>query len=321
MQLDSTFASSLGFDVHSNYAAYKDRLPAALLQLQATGVNKGWLRDNNPRGAAVLRNAGWPGKVVTVVGNPSDAQIALDSGTDAIDPINEPKLGTPAEGAAARDLFNAIADKVNGKVPVLAPSIANITDTKAANLARLPAARGRNVHFYRGMRPLSEFSAQAKLAHARAGINAPHLPGWTTETGWHSYLVPGMTREYVGKENSNHRYTDPQLAASQLIESTLALFAAGSEIVIYYELLDQWRYRKVDGDADHEGYFGFLNDDLTPKPVMNVLRSWLAQVGGLSMRAALDLQQSAASMAGQYLAMQGAVATAREALAPYDVVA
>jgi hypothetical protein len=273
----SLLPTQVGLNVHSDYAAYKNRLPALLARLAELygGSTKGvWLRDNAVRGAAVWKNLGFEGHVLTVVGTTANAQLAYDSGSDAVDPVNEINVLDTAAKQTALDIGATMA----GKLPVIATSIANITGTKADSLGYQPNAVRANAHCYRGMQPQPAWGLKQAEYVRQSGKAASGKSTWATETGYHDYLVPGKLPTYKGAENSNHQLTPDATAASTIVSDLQAFFANGVERVFLYELVDQWKYRTVDGSGDHEGYFGLLREDLTWKLHGSALRDWLGSL-------------------------------------------
>lgn len=278
--VDRTLAGSTGANFHCGYPAYRDRL--SQLVMAARDIGFGVIRDDNPNAAKILRAAGWTGKVITVVGNAKDAETAIVAGTDMIDPINEIATTEP-KLTASRAVLGQIYAQVAGRVPILATSIAEINQAKAKAVGMQAGARRANVHCYRGNLPQDKWRAKQAAQLTAAGGQAPFLPIVVGETGWHNYQVPGKPANYQGPENANHIPTPDDVAAQQLPGDLLAFFGYGADLVIYYEFVDQWRYRKTDGDADHEGYFGLLRDDLSYKAQTQQLKQLLSSWGNVSI--------------------------------------
>lgn len=282
--LNVTLSGSVGVDTHCGYPAYKDRLPQLAGVINDVGF--GVIRDDNPNAAKIWRDLGFKGRVITVVGNAAGAQAAVAAGTDYIDPINEIATSGDALTASLKNL-GAIYQAVAGRVPILATSIANPSAANVKAVGVQAGARRANVHCYRGNLPVDKWRARQKTFIDNAQTQAPFLPTIIGETGWHDYQVPGKPADYAGPENSNHVMTPDPVAGEQAIPDLLAFFGMGAETVIYYELIDQWRFRPIDGKADHEGRFGLLRDDLSYKPALVAIKAFLAQFGGSTLTSAL----------------------------------
>lgn len=241
--------------VRDNLSSFKPQLYAAMEKVADAGIGfnlvmgrpNDW--DTPENLVQTLATELRPGVVESIEGA-NEWNISRFRGPDW---VGELRRHQRALYAAAK------AEPATAHLPVLAPALGMRTGFE--ELGDLgDAADIGNAHIYPGGQLPSTYLPY--LLHTQRVV-VPDAPVYVTESGYHNAMATPQ----------DHAPTTESAAGIYLPRLLLEHFAAGTERLYVYELLDE---RPDPDKTNREMHFGLLRDDFTPKPAYDALRRLLA---------------------------------------------
>ncbi len=274
-----TLVDSFGVQTHLGYPGqYQDteRVHQALTDLGVRHVRDDWYSNKPEMHAAMKKIASTGIRFNAIMGSPTtwdtpERQVASIAETmptgviESLEGANEWNLRSSTEWATElrshqRRLWEAAkSEPATRDLPVLAPALGQRSGyTELGDLADY--ADYGNAHNYPGgARPstlINEVTAAEQLV-------VPDKPVVFTEGGYHNAM----------RSTSAHSPVPESVGGIYAPRLLLEHFARGTKRFYNYELLDE---REDPDKVDHEGNFGLLRHDYSPKPAYVALQKLLS---------------------------------------------
>lgn len=272
---------ALGVQLHLGYpdSPYQDvpRVAAALDELGVRHVRDN-LNSNKPELYDAIEQVGALGiKFNLIMARPASwdtpqrlvQTLATELPTGVVESLegaNEWNLSGRPDWVAElrqhqRELWEAAkAEPATRDLPILAPSLGQRQGFEELGDLGAHADLG-NAHIYPGGQRPSTFLPH--LLNAQR-IVVPQAPVVVTEAGYHDAM----------NTTSSHAPTPRHVSAAYIPRLLLEHFAAGTQRLYVYQLLDE--FPDPESPDDHEAKFGLMAHDFAPKPAYGALRRLVA---------------------------------------------